>query len=70
MGGMKAGDWEDERSVKNGGLWGRNLCPNFLQYFLEVIYREGRSGGDRKLIPIFDDLPFWRRLGLCSTFEE
>ncbi len=43
-------------SVQSMGKMEKDLCPNFLQPFLEIIDRKSRNDGSWKLIPAFHDL--------------
>ncbi len=40
-------------SVQSMGEMGKDLCPNFLQPFLENIGRRSCNDGSRVLIPVF-----------------
>ncbi len=43
----------DGVSVQSMGAMGKDICPNFLQPFLENIDRRSRNDGSRELIPVF-----------------
>ncbi len=57
-------------SVRSMGEMGKDLCPNFLQPFLENIDRRSCNDGNRELIPLFHN-PYRKCLPSPSvrTFE-
>ncbi len=63
------GDGGGGRSVQSMGEMGKDICPNFLQPFLENIDRRSCNDGSRELIPIFHNPHLRRRLAPWSNLK-